>query len=150
MEELLILLLSISSNLFVGLFLTPLQWLGRVMELVLFCEVWAEAVSECHFKVRASNCGCEIPLTPRASNSIPMPAAPSTWVWGSRWYKQKPLLIYNRHETYAGINLCSLKPLRFGACLLLYYNPTYINQWKNKQNQDLFLPILTAKSFLTQ
>lgn len=39
MEELLILLLSISSNLFVGLFLTPLQWLGRVMELVLFYEV---------------------------------------------------------------------------------------------------------------
>ena len=39
MKELLVLLLSISSNLFVGLSLTPLQWLGRVMELVLSDEV---------------------------------------------------------------------------------------------------------------
>lgn len=91
-----------------------------------------------------------IPLTPRVSNTIPVLAAPSTWVWGSRGYKQKPLLIYNRQETYTGINLCWSKLLRFGACLLLYYNPTYINQWKNEQNQDLILPTLTAKSFLTQ
>lgn len=39
MKELLVLLLSISSNLLVGLSLTPLQWLGRVMELVLSDEV---------------------------------------------------------------------------------------------------------------